>query len=316
MPDGTSIILKDGTLSISDYAFSGCSGLTSITIPNSVIAIGNGAFEECSGLTNLTIPNSVATIGQWAFKDCSGLSSVEIPNSVTAVGLAAFSGTPWYNNLPDGVVYVGSAAYAYKGTMPDGTSIILKDGTVSITDFAFSGRRGLVSITFPNSVTTIGQEAFGECSGLTTLTIPCSVTSLGDGAFWGCNGLTDVYSYIADLSKVKSGRTLFYVWSGSWIPEDSYDYSGRTLHVLQGTAEAYRADKCWNPYFGQIVDDLMPDLPGDVNSDLEVNIADVNAVIDIILGGIGGTPAADVNGDGEINIADINALIDIILSTT
>ncbi len=52
---------------------------------------------------------------------------------------------------------------------------------------------------------------------------------------------------------------------------------------------------------------------GDVNRDLEVNIADVNVAIDLILGGNGSTIAADVNGDGEINIADINAVIDIIL---
>ena len=52
---------------------------------------------------------------------------------------------------------------------------------------------------------------------------------------------------------------------------------------------------------------------GDVNGDLEVNVADVNAVIGIILDGNGITAAADVNGDGEINITDINAVIDIIL---
>ena len=50
---------------------------------------------------------------------------------------------------------------------------------------------------------------------------------------------------------------------------------------------------------------------GDVNNDGEVNIADVNAVINMILTGepdlIG-----DVNNDGEINIADVNAVIDII----
>ena len=51
---------------------------------------------------------------------------------------------------------------------------------------------------------------------------------------------------------------------------------------------------------------------GDVNNDGEVNIADVNAVIDVILGG-GSNTAADVNNDGEINIADINVVIDIIL---
>ncbi|MBQ3731631.1 MAG: dockerin type I repeat-containing protein [Muribaculaceae bacterium] len=52
-------------------------------------------------------------------------------------------------------------------------------------------------------------------------------------------------------------------------------------------------------------------IPGDVNGDGEVNIADVNAVIDVILGG-SSTPRADVNSDGEINIADVNAVIDII----
>ena len=51
---------------------------------------------------------------------------------------------------------------------------------------------------------------------------------------------------------------------------------------------------------------------GDVNNDGEVNIADVNAVIDVILGD-GSNTAADVNNDGEINIADINVVIDIIL---
>ena len=116
-----------------------------------------------------------------------------------------------------------------------------------------------------------------------------------------------MYCYIADLSRVTSGYDQFYLNDGN--------YSGRTLHVLQGTADAYRADENWYPYFGQIVDDLIPDTPsGDVNGDYEVNIADVNAAIDIILGGNGGTTVADVNGDGEVNIADVNAVIDIILS--
>ena len=55
-------------------------------------------------------------------------------------------------------------------------------------------------------------------------------------------------------------------------------------------------------------------LYGDVNGDNEVNIADVNAVVGIILDGNGFTAAADVNGDGEINIADIYAVINIILT--
>ena len=54
-------------------------------------------------------------------------------------------------------------------------------------------------------------------------------------------------------------------------------------------------------------------LNGDVNCDDELNIADVNAVIDIILNGGTYSDAADVNHDGEISIADVNTLIHLIL---
>ena len=56
---------------------------------------------------------------------------------------------------------------------------------------------------------------------------------------------------------------------------------------------------------------------GDVNGDGDVSIADVNALIDIILGGEADAETmvrADVNTDGDISIADINALIDILLT--
>ena len=58
----------------------------------------------------------------------------------------------------------------------------------------------------------------------------------------------------------------------------------------------------------------MSNLPGDVNGDGEVNVADVNAVINQVLSGQL-SEAGDVNGDGEVNIADINAVIDLILSS-
>lgn len=62
---------------------------------------------------------------------------------------------------------------------------------------------------------------------------------------------------------------------------------------------------------------MPPDEPqpiaGDVNGDGEVNIADVNAIIDMILSS-NVQASGDVNGDGEINIADVNAVIEIILN--
>lgn len=54
-------------------------------------------------------------------------------------------------------------------------------------------------------------------------------------------------------------------------------------------------------------------IPGDVNNDGEVSIADINAVIDMILKGEQDL-RGDVNEDGEVTIADINAVIDVILN--
>jgi len=64
-----------------------------------------------------------------------------------------------------------------------------------------------------------------------------------------------------------------------------------------------------------------PNLPttvieADVNIDGEVNIADVNTLVDLILSSDQCIADADtdVNQDGEINIADINVVINYILS--
>ena len=65
--------------------------------------------------------------------------------------------------------------------------------------------------------------------------------------------------------------------------------------------------------YGNMPPDEPQPNPCDVNDDGEVNIADVNAVIRMILAG-SNDPKGDVNDDGEVNIADANAIIRIILS--
>ena len=56
---------------------------------------------------------------------------------------------------------------------------------------------------------------------------------------------------------------------------------------------------------------------GDVNRDGEINIADVNTIIHVMLSSNASTRLigiSDINGDGEVNLGDINAVIDIILN--
>ena len=219
MPANTIISIKEGTTGIADCAFSDCIGLTSVTIPNSLISIGENAFSGCSSLTSITIPNSVTSIGILAFSNCTNLISVTIPNSVISVGYHALDGTAWYDNQPDGLVYVGSCAYRYKGEMPANTTISIKEGTTEILDQAFSGCSGLTSVTIPNGVTLIANRAFYGCSGLTSITIPNSVTSIGNLAFYACSGLTSV-TIGNQVSSI--GSQVFYGCSGlSFIEVES-----------------------------------------------------------------------------------------------
>ncbi len=181
------ISLNIGTsvTSVGDYAFKGCSGITSMTLPNSITTIGEYAFNACVSLTSVTVPNSVTTIGAGAFYDCTSLANINVSNSVMNIGLNAFDGTSWYNNQPDGLVYAGPVAYRYKGTMTDGTSINIKEGTLYIAEEAFKGCSGLLSINIPNSVTSIGDYAFSGCTSLSSLNVPNSVSFIGLDAFDG-----------------------------------------------------------------------------------------------------------------------------------
>ena len=191
------IVIPDGTEKIGDYAFLGCSSLTSVVIPDSVNSIGDYAFEYCSNLTGITIPDSVTSIGDGAFHGCSGLISVTIGNGVTSIGYEVFYGCSGLTSvtIPDSVTSIDyKAFYGCSGL----TSVTIPDSVTSIGTWAFVDCSSLTNITIPDSVTSIGWRAFWECSGLTSVTIGNGVTSI-DSAFWECSGLTDVY-YQGDLS--------------------------------------------------------------------------------------------------------------------
>ena len=153
----------EGATKIGDYAFNGCTGLTSITIPNSVTSIGEYAFSHCRGLNSITIPGSVTSIGKYAFYYCTGLTSVTSPNNVTRIGDYTF--------------------YYCDGL----TSVTIGSGVTNIGQYVFSYCTGLTSITIPNSVKTIGSWVFYRCDRLTSVKFMGQPPTIQSNTFYQCD---------------------------------------------------------------------------------------------------------------------------------
>jgi hypothetical protein len=216
-----SILIPASVTSVGNYAFQGCTSLTTVTFEqgSQLATIGDYAFAiyffdsnnvvdyyfpidysdtfYIVPLTSISIPASVTSIGNYAFQGCTSLTTVtfEPGSQLTTIRAYAFA------------VYiaVGSDEYTKVFTVPL-TSISIPARVTSIGDYAFYGCASLATVIFdPESqLTTIGEYAFAiylyhhgkglpiiipYIVPLTSISIPASVTSIGDYAFQGCASL-------------------------------------------------------------------------------------------------------------------------------
>ena len=228
---------------------------------------GNGAMGDYSmrpspwgyNIKTVVIEDGVTRISKDMFSGCTGLTSITIPDSLTSIDSGAFAGTAWYNNQPDGLVYAGKVAYRYKGTMPANTSIIIREGTKEIADYAFSGCTGLTSITIPDSVTSIGNSAFnntawynnqpngliyagkvaykykGTMPNNTSITIQDGTKVIAGSAFSGCTGLTSV-TIPDSVTSIDSGTFDDTAWYNN--QPNGLVYAGKVAYKYKGTMPA------------------------------------------------------------------------------
>ena len=153
------LVIPNDITEIKNYAFEGCTGLTSVTIPNSVTSIGDGAFSDCTGLTSVTIPNSVTSIGDYAFYDCDGLTEVNISD------LSAWCKIVFED-------YDSNPLYYAKKLKLNGSEIkdlVIPNDITEIKNSAFYGCTGLTSVVIGKSVKTISENAFNYTRNLKTI---------------------------------------------------------------------------------------------------------------------------------------------------
>ena len=109
-------IFPSNVTSIGDYAFSGCTGLSSIAIPNSVTSIGWEAFRDCTGLKEVIIGTGISNIEDYSFAGCVGILNFYCySKSVPTTGTNAFK-----NSEQEYIIlHVPSASIGtYKATYP------------------------------------------------------------------------------------------------------------------------------------------------------------------------------------------------------
>ena len=65
-----------GKTKIDEYAFAGCTSISSMSFPNDVEIIGDHAFDGCSDLESVIVWGKNTVIGSDAFANCPKLSRV------------------------------------------------------------------------------------------------------------------------------------------------------------------------------------------------------------------------------------------------
>lgn len=157
----TDLTIPADITEIKNYAFRGCSSLTSVRLPESLATIGYSAFEYCSGLTSIDIPDGVTTIEQSTFSDCSGLTSIELPVGLTTIGDSAFSGCSGLTSIdiPDGVTSIGVAAFEHCHKL---ASIELPIALTEILEVVFDYCNSLREIVSKNPVPPVALESTFE----------------------------------------------------------------------------------------------------------------------------------------------------------
>lgn len=184
------IVIDGDITSISNNAFEGCTRLKEVRLSDSIVSIGDYAFKNCEQLSSVDGIDNIDSLGKGAFEGCKALVSMDLSN-VTSLGDGCFADCV---NLAD-IKFndSGDLTYIADNSFKGCTALVgvdMPDSVTSIGAGSFSGS-DLVSFTFGDNISSIGNSAFENCKDLTSADLKSLNASVGKAAFKGCSSLAN-----------------------------------------------------------------------------------------------------------------------------
>lgn len=207
-----------------------------------------------------------------------------------------------------------------------------------ISGMSMSGNTGLTTLNCYSNPYLYNISNLSSCTNLTSLdchscnfssldvsnlnkltALACNNNKLTSLNVQGCTALKSLWCYQNQIT----GSDMTTLVNS--LPTRSSSSRG-SLYAVYNTNEGNSMtsaqittakNKYWTPwkFNGNNWLEMSATVAGDLNGDGQVTIADVTALIDLLLGGSTPPAEADINGDGQATISDVTALIDQLLGS-
>lgn len=223
----TGITFKDGSQItwIGDHAFKNCSSLKTINnVPagltdinewcfestalksvdlsnTNVTVMKDGVFFNNTSLTSIKLPNKLENFWDNAFNGCTSLNNIDMPSTVKGIYNNVFEGCEALSNVKFNDRYTTLGHHVFKNCPLD--AVTFPTTLTSIGEYAFE-KTNLKKVDLSNThITSLPNGSFYNCQQLNDVKLPIALTDIGERAFYQST-ITSI-TFPSSLQKIDAG---------------------------------------------------------------------------------------------------------------